>query len=101
MARFSFYLRPGSGFNNGLAPVALNRKVGYIDTTGTFVVAPQYVYGTGFSGGFAYVYTKTRGVPDRPDRCDRPSDLRSFAPPSRQFYDIALTGAVVYRVAPS
>ena len=44
-------------FSEGLAAVALHKKVGYIDTTGTMVISPQFVDGEPFQGGLALVYT--------------------------------------------
>jgi len=44
-------------FSEGLAAVALHKKVGYIDTTGKMVISPQFVDGEPFHEGFALVYT--------------------------------------------
>ena len=43
------------GFNDGLAPVEVNRKSGYIDRTGRMVIAPQYEYASAFRNGIAEV----------------------------------------------
>jgi hypothetical protein len=48
-------------FSEGLAAVALHKKVGYIDTIGTMVISPQFVDGEAFHEGLALVYT-TWGV---------------------------------------
>lgn len=44
-------------FSEGLAAVALHKRVGYIDTTGKMVIAPRFVYGEPFHESLALVYT--------------------------------------------
>jgi WG containing repeat len=44
-------------FSEGLAAVALHKKVGYIDATGKMVISPQFVHGEPFHEGLALVYT--------------------------------------------
>lgn len=44
-------------FSEGLAAVALGKKVGYIDTNGKLVIAPRFVHGEPFNEGLALVYT--------------------------------------------
>jgi len=42
-------------FSEGLAPVRLNLKWGYIDKTGKIVIQPQFVDAEDFSEGFAVI----------------------------------------------
>jgi len=44
-------------FSEGLAAVALHKKVGYIDPTGKMVISPRFVHGEPFHEGLALVYT--------------------------------------------
>jgi hypothetical protein len=44
-------------FSEGLAAVAVHKKVGYIDTTGKIVISLQFVHGEPFQEGLALVYT--------------------------------------------
>jgi hypothetical protein len=44
-------------FSEGLAAVALHKKVGYIDGNGKIVISPRFVYGESFNEGLALVYT--------------------------------------------
>jgi hypothetical protein len=45
----------GAIFSDGLAPVSVDDKYGYIDRTGRFVISPQYVNAGTFSDGVAWV----------------------------------------------
>jgi len=48
-------------FCNGLARVKLNRKWGYIDTTGALIVSPKYDEVENFSEGLARVRVTQKG----------------------------------------
>lgn len=41
------------GFNNGVAPVEVNKKWGYINTSGKIIIAPKYDYVTAFNDDIA------------------------------------------------
>jgi hypothetical protein len=42
-------------FNQGIAKVKLNKKWGYVDTTGNVLISPKYNEAENFSGGLARV----------------------------------------------
>ncbi len=46
---------PYSQFSEGLAPVSVGEKFGYIDMTGTMVIEPQFDIANPFSEGLAAV----------------------------------------------
>jgi hypothetical protein len=48
-------------FQEGLAVARKDRKWGYIDRTGEFVIAPTYSFAEGFRGGLAIVHDKEAG----------------------------------------
>jgi hypothetical protein len=60
------YLLSYGGFHGGLAAVAKNGRVGYIDASGNIVIQPQFAVGWGFFDGYAYVMrgesTKTQAT---------------------------------------
>ena len=48
-------------FQNGFSAVVQNGKIGFINTTGDFVIFPQYARATGFQNGIAMVQTRNFG----------------------------------------
>jgi hypothetical protein len=48
---------PQEGFSEGLAPVTVGNKCGYVDQQGNWVIEPQFVRGSRFSDGLAAVAT--------------------------------------------
>lgn len=50
------YFEDALPFSEGFAAVKINGLWGYVDTTGEFVVQPQYSEATSFTGGCAAVY---------------------------------------------